>query len=56
MADLSPFRIHFHDPEVASLDIDAVDAKAARDIAIERRSVSPGEIRKVKLIREAANG
>ncbi len=55
-SNLQPFRIHFHDPEVAPLDIDAVDAKAARDIAIERRRVSPGEIRKVKLIRETANG
>ncbi|WP_164474902.1 MULTISPECIES: hypothetical protein [unclassified Ensifer] len=56
MADLQPFRIHFHDPEVAPLDIEAVDAKAARDIAIERRRVSAGDIRKVKLIREVANG
>ncbi len=53
-SSLQPFRIHFHDPEVAPIDIDAVDAKAARDIAIERRRVSPGEIRKVKLIRETA--
>ena len=53
-SNLHPFRIHFHDPEVAPIDIAAADAKAARDIAIERRHVSPGEIRKVKLIREQA--
>lgn len=52
MPSLYPFRIHFHDPEVAPLDIDATDAKAARDMAAERRNVSPGAIRKVKVIRE----
>ncbi|MNL80726.1 hypothetical protein D3C87_2076490 [compost metagenome] len=51
-SSLQPFRIHFRDPEVAPIDVDAVDAKAARDIAIERRRVSPGAIRKVKRIRE----
>lgn len=53
---LHPFRIHFHDSEVAPIDIDAADAKAARDIAAERRGVSAGAIRKVKVIRENANG
>ncbi|WP_202596078.1 hypothetical protein [Ensifer adhaerens] len=55
MADLHPFRIHFQDPELAPIDIDATDAKAARGIAEERRRVSPGAIRKVKLIREKAD-
>lgn len=53
MPNLHPFRIHFHDPEIAPLDIDATDAKAARDMAAERRNVSPGAIRKVKVVREA---
>ncbi|MGN7883659.1 hypothetical protein [Ensifer sp. 22460] len=53
---LHPFRIHFHDPEVAPIDIDAADAKAAREVAAERRGVSPGAIRKVKVIRENTNG
>lgn len=52
MPNLQPFRIHFHDPEIAPLDIDATDAMAARDMAAERRTVSPGAIRKVKVIRE----
>ncbi|WP_457662844.1 hypothetical protein [Sinorhizobium medicae] len=52
MPDLHPFRIHFQDPEIAPLDIHATDAKAARDMAAERRNVSPGAIRKVKVIRE----
>lgn len=56
MASLQPFRIHFHDRDLSPIDIDAPDAKAARDIAAERRSVSPGAIRKVKVIRENANG
>lgn len=56
MPNLHPFRIHFHDPEIAPLDIADADAKAARDIAAERRHVSPGAIRKVKIIRENANG
>ncbi len=56
MPNLHPFRIHFHDPEIAPIDIDAADAKAARDIAAERRNVSPGAIRKIKVIRENANG
>jgi hypothetical protein len=55
-ATLQSFRIHFHDPDLAPIDIDATDAKAARDIAEVRRGVSPGAIRKVKLIRETANG
>ncbi len=56
MLSLHPFRIHFHDPEIAPLDIDATDAKAARDIAAARRNVAPSAIRKVKVIRENANG
>lgn len=54
-ARLLPFRVHFHDPEIAPIDIDAADAKAARDIAIERRRVSAGDIHKVKVIRETAD-
>ncbi|MBD9652025.1 hypothetical protein IB267_27060 [Ensifer sp. ENS09] len=55
-AGLHPFRIHFHDPDLSPIDIDATDAKAARDIAAERRSVSPAAIRKAKVIRDNANG
>ncbi|MCK3780452.1 hypothetical protein MZK49_27580 [Ensifer sesbaniae] len=55
-AGLYPFRIHFHDPDLSPIDIDATDAKAARDIAAERRNVSPGAIRKAKVIRENARG
>jgi hypothetical protein len=56
MADRLPFRIHFHDPDLSPIDIDAHCAADARDIAIERRGVSPGAIRKVKVIRESAHG
>lgn len=56
MANLHPFRIHFHDPEIAPLDIDAADAKDAREVAAERRGVPAGAIRKAKVIRENANG
>lgn len=56
MPNLHPFRIHFHDPDLSPIDIAAADAKAARDIAAERRGVSAGAIRKVKVIRENANG
>lgn len=56
MANLYPFRIHFHDPDLSPIDIDAIDAKAARDIAADRRCVPPGAIRKVKVVRENANG
>jgi len=51
-----PFRIHFHDPELSPIDIAAADAKTARDIAADRRGVPAGAIRKVKVIRENANG
>lgn len=54
-ASLQPFRIHFHDPDLSPIDIDAHCAADARDIAIERRGVTPGAIRKTKLIRETAN-
>ncbi|WP_037449088.1 hypothetical protein [Sinorhizobium fredii] len=53
---LLPFRIHFEDPEIAPLDIDAHDAEAARQLAATRRGVPAGAIRKVKIIREQANG
>ncbi|RVJ68835.1 hypothetical protein [Sinorhizobium medicae] len=52
MADLLPFRIHFEDPEVAPLDLDASDAGNARQLAATRRGVPAGAIRKVKIIRE----
>ncbi|SDA39140.1 hypothetical protein [Sinorhizobium sp. NFACC03] len=52
---LYPFRIHFHDPDLSPIDIDAADAKAARDIAAERRRVPVAAIRKVKVIRENAD-
>lgn len=55
-AGLHPFRIHFHDPDLSPIDIDATDAKAARDIAAERRRVPASSIRKVKVIRENPNG
>ncbi|WP_200954038.1 hypothetical protein [Ensifer sp. Root142] len=53
-SDLQPFRVHFHDPDLAPIDIDALCAADAREIAIERRGVSPGAIRKTKLIRETS--
>ncbi len=56
MPDLLPFRIHFEDPEIAPLDLDASDAEAARKLAAKRRGVPAGAIRKVKIIREKANG
>lgn len=56
MADRLPFRIHFHDPDLSPIDIEATSAADARDIAIERRGVSPGAIRKAKLLKETANG
>ena len=56
MPKLLPFRIHFEDPEIAPLDLDACDAKHARQLAATRRGVSDGAIRKVKIIREQANG
>ncbi|WP_194966937.1 hypothetical protein [Sinorhizobium meliloti] len=56
MPKLLPFRIHFEDPEIAPLDLDARDAEDAREIAASRRGVPLGAIRKVKIIREKANG
>lgn len=56
MPELLPFRIHFEDPEIASLDLEAANAEAARQLAAKRRSVPAGAIRKVKIIREKANG
>ncbi|WP_050988310.1 hypothetical protein [Sinorhizobium sp. CCBAU 05631] len=53
---LLPFRIHFEDPEIAPLDLDARDANDARELAAKRRGVPAGAIRKVKIIREQANG
>lgn len=45
-----PFRVHFEDATVAPLDVDAVDADEAREIAKDRR---PGQlINKVKIVRE----
>lgn len=45
-----PFRVHFEDASVAPLDVDAVDADEAREIAKDRR---PGHlINKVKIVRE----
>ncbi|MDX0977443.1 hypothetical protein GHK39_09150 [Sinorhizobium medicae] len=52
MTDLLPFRIHFEDPEIAPLDLDASDAENARQLAANRRGVTAGAIRKVKIIRE----
>ncbi|MDX1000513.1 hypothetical protein CN176_24725 [Sinorhizobium medicae] len=52
MPDLLPFRIHFEDPEIAPLDLDASDAENARHLAATRRGVPTGAIRKVKIIRE----
>ncbi|WP_164833309.1 hypothetical protein [Sinorhizobium meliloti] len=56
MPDLLPFRIHFEDPEIAPLDLDASDAENARQLAANRRGVPAGAIRKVKIIREKVNG
>ncbi|WP_164474999.1 hypothetical protein [Ensifer sp. Root31] len=56
MSELQPFRIHFHDPDLLPLDIEAPCVADARKVAIERRNVTEGAIRKVKLIREKANG
>lgn len=55
MHKLLSFRIHFEDPEIAPLDLDASDAENARQLAM-RRGVPAGAIRKVKIIREKANG
>ncbi|MDX0426319.1 hypothetical protein CN233_19675 [Sinorhizobium meliloti] len=52
MPKLLPFRIHFEDPQIAPLDLDASDAGNARQLAATRRSVPAGAIRKVKIIRE----
>ncbi len=52
---LHPFRIHFHDPDLSPIDIDAGDAKAAREIAAGRRGVPLAAIRKAKLIKEKAD-
>ncbi|MDW9877357.1 hypothetical protein GOA90_08880 [Sinorhizobium meliloti] len=52
MPDLLPFRIHFEDPEIAPLDLDASNADNARQLAASRRGVPAGSIRKVKIIRE----
>ncbi|WP_164817794.1 hypothetical protein [Sinorhizobium meliloti] len=56
MPNLLPFRIHFEDPEIAPLDLDARDAKHARQLAATRRGVPAGAIRKVKIIREKVDG
>lgn len=56
MSKLLPFRIHFEDPEIAPLDLDASDAGAARRLAAIRRDVPAGAIRKVKVIREKVDG
>lgn len=56
MPKLLPFRIHFEDPEIAPLDLEASNAVAARQLAATRRGVPAGAIRKVKIIREQANG
>lgn len=56
MPKLLSFRIHFEDPEIAPLDLDASDAENARQLAVTRRGVPAGAIRKVKIIREKANG
>ncbi|MCA1368102.1 hypothetical protein I6F15_11890 [Bradyrhizobium sp. BRP14] len=53
MHKLLPFRVHFEDPEIA-LDLDAIDANDARQLAAKRRGVPAGAIRKVKIIREKA--
>ncbi|WP_164830349.1 hypothetical protein [Sinorhizobium medicae] len=53
MHKLLRFRIHFEDPEIAPLDLQAADAEAARQLAATRRGVPAGAIRKVKIIREA---
>lgn len=53
---LHPFRIHFHDPDLPPLDIEAPCVTDARKAAIERRKVTEGAIRKIKIIREKANG
>ncbi len=55
-APLHPFRIHFHDPDLLPLDIEAPCVADARKVAIERRNVTEGAIRKIKIIREKANG
>ncbi|WP_208179142.1 hypothetical protein [Sinorhizobium medicae] len=56
MPNLLPFRIHFEDPEIAPLDLDASDAEDARQLAATRRGVPAGAIRKVKIIREKVDG
>ncbi|AEG04271.1 hypothetical protein [Sinorhizobium meliloti] len=56
MPKLLPFRIHFEDPEVAPLDLEANDAEAARELAASHRGVPTGAIRKVKIIREKVDG
>lgn len=53
--DLLPFRIHFEDPEIAPLDLDASDAENARQLAANRRGVPAGAIHKVKIIRKTQN-
>lgn len=52
MPDLLPFRIHFEDPEIDPLDLDASDADDARQLAATRRGVPAGAIRKVKIIKD----
>lgn len=55
-AALHPFRIHFQDPDLLPLDIEAPCVADARKVAIEHRNVTDGAIRKIKIIREKANG
>ncbi|WP_234710106.1 hypothetical protein [Sinorhizobium medicae] len=52
MPDLLPFRIHFEDPEIAPLDLDASDADYARQLDATLRGVPAGAIRKVKIIKD----
>ncbi|MDE4620892.1 hypothetical protein [Sinorhizobium meliloti] len=52
MPELLPFRIHFEDPEIPPIDLDASGAENARQLAASRRCVPAGAIRKVKIIRE----
>ncbi|WP_164863146.1 hypothetical protein [Sinorhizobium medicae] len=52
MPDLLPLRIHFEDPKIAPLDLDASDADDARQLAATRRGVPAGAIPKVKIIKD----
>ncbi|OHV85919.1 hypothetical protein [Ensifer sp. LCM 4579] len=56
MSEILPFRVHFHDPLVEPIDVRARNSSEARQLATTRRSLPDGAVRKIKVIREKADG